>query len=78
METTHKPLFGPGIASPGHRIQEKLQVVDQTTERKNDTTRTSKVVTSAKMTRIECAQTSGPEGKAGDQICHLKAQCGRV
>ncbi|XP_053775137.1 sp110 nuclear body protein isoform X1 [Desmodus rotundus] len=55
-----------GTASPGHRIQEKLQVVDQTTERKNDTTRTSKVVTSAKMTRIECAQTSGPEEISDD------------
>lgn len=75
METTHKSLFGPGTASPGHRIQEKLQMVDQVTQGKDDSTRNSKVVIRTQKARTECAQTSGPEGKTGDRICHLKAQC---
>lgn len=73
METTHKSLFGPGLTSPGHRIQEKLQMVNQKTQRKNDSTRNSEVVIRTQKAKTKCAQTSGPEGKTGDRICHLKA-----
>lgn len=51
-----------GTASPGHRIQEKLQMVDQVTQGKDDSTRNSKVVIRTEKARTECAQTSGPEG----------------
>lgn len=78
METTHKSLFGPGTTSPGHRIQEKLQMVDQVTQRKDDSTRNSKVVIKTQKAKTECAQMSGPEGKTGDRICHLKAQYGSL
>lgn len=77
METIHKSLCGPGITSPVHRTQEKPQMVDQATQ-KNNSTENSRMMTRAQKTRTECAQTSGPEGKAGDRIYHLKAQCGRV
>lgn len=53
----------PWAASPGHRIQEKLHVVDQTTEKKDDSTRSSKIMTRAQKARTECVQTSGPKGK---------------
>lgn len=76
METTHKSLFGQGTTSPGHRIQEKLQMVDQVSQRKDDWTRNSKMVIRTQKTRTECAQISGPEGKTGDRICHVKAQYG--
>ncbi|XP_054361954.2 sp110 nuclear body protein isoform X5 [Mirounga angustirostris] len=49
--------------SPGHRIQEKLHVVDQTTEKKDDSTRNSKIMTRAQKARTECVQTSGPKEK---------------
>lgn len=35
-------------------------------------------MTRAQKAKAECAQTAGPEGKAGDRICHLNAQGGRV
>lgn len=47
--------------SPGRRTQEKLQVVDQVTQRKNDSTRISKIMTRAQKAKTECAQASGPE-----------------
>ncbi|XP_069328162.1 sp110 nuclear body protein isoform X2 [Eulemur rufifrons] len=48
-----------GTASPGQDTQEKLQVVDQVTQRKDDdTTCNLKVVTTAQKTRTECAQAS--------------------
>lgn len=49
-------------ASPGHRIQEKLQMVDQVTQGKDDSTRNSKVMIRTQKARTECAQMSGPEG----------------
>uniref|UniRef100_A0A673UX57 SP110 nuclear body protein n=1 Tax=Suricata suricatta TaxID=37032 RepID=A0A673UX57_SURSU len=55
----------PQAASPKHRIQEKLQVVDQATERKDDSTRNSEVMTRAQKARTGCTQTSGPEEKKG-------------
>ncbi|XP_029789474.1 sp110 nuclear body protein isoform X3 [Suricata suricatta] len=55
----------PKAASPKHRIQEKLQVVDQATERKDDSTRNSEVMTRAQKARTGCTQTSGPEEKKG-------------
>lgn len=72
MKTIHKSLFGPGTTSPEHRIEEKLQVADQATQRKDNSTTSSKMVTRAQKAKIECAQTSGLEGKAGDRNCHLK------
>lgn len=78
METTHKSLFGPGTASPGHRIQEKLQMMDQVTQRKDDSTRNSKVVRRTQKARTDYAQTSGPVGKTGDRVYRLKAQCGSL
>ncbi|ELK32577.1 Sp110 nuclear body protein [Myotis davidii] len=55
-----------GTASPGHRIQEKLQMVDQVTQGKDDSTRNSKVVIRTEKARTECAQTSGPEEVSND------------
>uniref|UniRef100_A0A2K6ELH3 SP110 nuclear body protein n=1 Tax=Propithecus coquereli TaxID=379532 RepID=A0A2K6ELH3_PROCO len=50
--------LGPGTALPGQGTQEKLQVVDQMTQRKDDSTRNLKVVTRTQKTRTEFAQTS--------------------
>lgn len=72
METTHKSIFGPGTTSS------MPQMVDQATQKKNNSTGNSRVMTRAQKARTESAQTSGPEGKAGDRIYHLKAQGGRV
>ncbi|XP_058389151.1 sp110 nuclear body protein isoform X2 [Diceros bicornis minor] len=55
-----------GAASPGHGIQEKLQVVDQATRRKDDSTRNSKVMPRVQKARTRCAQTSGREEISGD------------
>ncbi|XP_029081288.1 sp110 nuclear body protein isoform X3 [Monodon monoceros] len=52
-----------GSASPGHRTQEMLQVVEQVTERKDDSTRRSKVMTRAQKARAERAPKPAPEGK---------------
>ncbi|XP_025862072.1 sp110 nuclear body protein isoform X2 [Vulpes vulpes] len=49
--------------SPEHRIQETLQVMDQATERKDDSTRSSKVMTRAQKARTECVQTLEPKEK---------------
>ncbi|XP_019653308.2 sp110 nuclear body protein isoform X3 [Ailuropoda melanoleuca] len=43
---------------PGHSIQEKLRVVDQAPERKDDSTGHSKIMTRAQKARIECVPTS--------------------
>nr|XP_012416320.1 PREDICTED: sp110 nuclear body protein [Odobenus rosmarus divergens] len=62
----NKPSLGksPGEKpSPRLRIQKKLHVVDQTTERKDDSTRNSKIMTRAQKARTECVQTSGPKEK---------------
>lgn len=65
VKTIHY-LFGSGRASPEYRTQEKLRVVDQTTEKKDDSTRKSKVVTRVQKAKTGCTQAFGPEGKAGD------------
>lgn len=77
METTHKSLFGPGTTSSVPRTQQKPQMVDQATQN-NNSTRNPRMMTRAQKAKTECAQTSGPKGKAGDRIYHLKAWCGRV
>ncbi|KAF3824071.1 hypothetical protein GH733_008356 [Mirounga leonina] len=59
-------LFDPGRTSPRHRSQEKLQVVDQATQRKDDSPRKSNVMTSVQKASTECAQTSGPEETSDD------------
>ncbi|XP_045414858.1 sp110 nuclear body protein isoform X5 [Lemur catta] len=51
-----------GTASPGQDTQEKLQVVDQMAQRKDDSTCNLKVVTTTQKTRTECAQTSRSKG----------------
>ncbi|XP_025862074.1 sp110 nuclear body protein isoform X3 [Vulpes vulpes] len=53
--------------SPEHRIQETLQVMDQATERKDDSTRSSKVMTRAQKARTECVQTLEPKEKSEDE-----------
>lgn len=78
VKAIYESLFGPGTVSPGDEIQEKLQVVDQATQKKDDTTRNSKVTTRVQKARTGCAQTSGPEGEAGDGIFYLNSHCGRV
>ncbi|CAD7686814.1 unnamed protein product [Nyctereutes procyonoides] len=55
-----------GKASPGPRIQETLQVVDQTTQRKGDSTKKSNLTTRVQKASTECAQTSGPEEISDD------------
>ncbi|XP_008061289.1 sp110 nuclear body protein [Carlito syrichta] len=47
-----------GTASPRHGIQEKIQVMDQVTQRKDDSTWNLKVVTRAQKAKIDCTQTS--------------------
>lgn len=70
--------FDPGTASPGHETQEKLQEVNQATQRENNSVGNAEVVTRAEKARDECDQTSELEGKAGGRSCHVKAQCGRT
>ncbi|XP_068400369.1 sp110 nuclear body protein isoform X2 [Eschrichtius robustus] len=52
-----------GSALPGRRTQERLQGVDQVTERKDGSTRSSKVMTQAQKARAERAQKPAPEKK---------------
>uniref|UniRef100_A0A8C4LJ12 SP110 nuclear body protein n=1 Tax=Equus asinus TaxID=9793 RepID=A0A8C4LJ12_EQUAS len=61
-----KKSLPKGTVSPGDEIQEKLQVVDQATQKKDDTTRNSKVTTRVQKARTGCAQTSGPEEVSDD------------
>ncbi|XP_023617907.1 sp110 nuclear body protein isoform X7 [Myotis lucifugus] len=61
-----KKRLSKGTASPGQRIQEKLQMVDQVTQRKDDSTRNPKVVIRTQKARTKCAQTSGPEEVSDD------------
>ncbi|XP_036092048.1 sp110 nuclear body protein isoform X5 [Rousettus aegyptiacus] len=58
-----KKSLPKGTTSPEHRIEEKLQVADQATQRKDNSTTSSKMVTRAQKAKIECAQTSGLEEK---------------
>lgn len=57
----------PRAALPGHSIQEKLRVVDQAPERKDDSTGHSKIMTRAQKARIECVPTSELKGKLGTE-----------
>ena len=70
MKTHHKSLFGPGAASSGLRIQE--------TQKKDDSTRNSKVMTRAQKAQAEGARKPAQKDKAGGGTGHLKAQRGRV
>ncbi|XP_004396135.1 PREDICTED: sp110 nuclear body protein [Odobenus rosmarus divergens] len=61
-----KKRLPKGRTSPRHRSQEKLQVVDQATQRKDDSPRKSNVMTSVQKASTECAQTSGPKETSDD------------
>ncbi|XP_037594654.1 sp110 nuclear body protein isoform X2 [Cebus imitator] len=52
-----------GATSPGHDIQEKLQVVDKVTQRKDGSAWNSKVMTRVQKARKECTQKSRSEEK---------------
>lgn len=78
IKTVHKSLFGPGTSSAVHEIQQKLQVMDQATQRMDDSTGNSEVMTRVQKARTGCAQMSASEGEAGNGICRLNAQCGKV
>ncbi|XP_026974702.1 sp110 nuclear body protein isoform X5 [Sagmatias obliquidens] len=56
-----------GSASPGRRTQEVLQVVEQVTGRKDDSPRSSKVMTRAQKARAERAPKPAPEEKPEDE-----------
>ncbi|XP_047577238.1 sp110 nuclear body protein isoform X2 [Lutra lutra] len=61
-----KKSLPKGRASPQHRSQEKLQVVEQATQRKDDSPRKSNVMPRAQTASAECAQSSGPEETSDD------------
>ncbi|KAK2498475.1 hypothetical protein MC885_008254 [Smutsia gigantea] len=80
QEVSSVPPNKKAAASPGHGIQgveEKLQGVDQATQRKDDSARNSKVMTRAQKARTDCAQTSGPEeNKRKKDVCsNLTRSC---
>ncbi|XP_057161475.1 sp110 nuclear body protein [Ursus arctos] len=54
-------------ALPGHSTREKLHVVDQAPDRRDDSTRSSKIMTRAQTARIECFQTSESKEKKGEK-----------
>uniref|UniRef100_A0A4X1TM99 SP110 nuclear body protein n=1 Tax=Sus scrofa TaxID=9823 RepID=A0A4X1TM99_PIG len=54
-------------ALPDHGIQEKLQGVDQETQRKDDSTGNAEVMTTAPKTKPKCARTLKPEEKPKDK-----------
>ncbi|XP_047300077.1 sp110 nuclear body protein isoform X6 [Homo sapiens] len=59
-----------GAASPGHGIQEKLQVVDKVTQRKDDSTWNSEVMMRVQKARTKCARKSRlKEKKKEKDIC---------
>ncbi|XP_059963151.1 sp110 nuclear body protein isoform X1 [Mesoplodon densirostris] len=59
-----------GSALPGRRTQEMLQVVDQVTERKADSTRSSEVMTRAQKARAKCApKPAAKEKKRIKDVC---------
>ncbi|XP_060157728.1 sp110 nuclear body protein isoform X4 [Globicephala melas] len=68
-----------GSASPGRRTQEVLQVVEQVTERKDDLTRSSKVMTRAQKARAERAPKPAPEekGRIKDVCSSATTSCHR-
>ncbi|XP_024596330.1 sp110 nuclear body protein isoform X3 [Neophocaena asiaeorientalis asiaeorientalis] len=67
-----------GSASPGRRTQEMLQVVEQVAERKDDSTRRSKVMTRAQKARAERAPKPAPEEKERiKDVCSSATSCHR-
>lgn len=58
-----KKSLSKGRASPEYTVQKKLQLMDQATERKDDSTSNSEVITRAQKARTGCTQTSGPQEK---------------
>uniref|UniRef100_H0XUP2 SP110 nuclear body protein n=1 Tax=Otolemur garnettii TaxID=30611 RepID=H0XUP2_OTOGA len=61
MRTSHIPTHLVPVlwkTSPGHGIKEKLQVVDEETQRKDDSACNSKIMTRAQKARAECAPKS--------------------
>ncbi|TEA39027.1 hypothetical protein DBR06_SOUSAS1710126, partial [Sousa chinensis] len=68
-----------GSASPGRRTQEVLQVVEPVTERKDDSTRSSKVMTRAQKARAERAPKPAPEekGRIKDVCSSATTSCHR-
>ncbi|XP_043301270.1 sp110 nuclear body protein isoform X4 [Cervus canadensis] len=67
-----------GEASSGLRIEENLQGMNQVTQKKDDSTGNSKVMTRAQKAQAEGAQTPAHEDKAGAGTGHQNAQRGRV
>ncbi|XP_060007876.1 sp110 nuclear body protein isoform X3 [Lagenorhynchus albirostris] len=68
-----------GSASPGRRTQEVLQVVEQVTGRKDDSPRSSKVMTRAQKARAERAPKPAPEekGRIKDVCSSATTSCHR-
>ncbi|XP_070241626.1 sp110 nuclear body protein isoform X5 [Bos mutus] len=73
-----KKCLSKGAASSGLRIQEKLQGVNQVTQKKDDSTRISTVMTRARKAQAEAARMPAQKDKAGGGTGHLNAQRGRV
>ncbi|XP_055253382.1 sp110 nuclear body protein isoform X5 [Moschus berezovskii] len=73
-----KNSLSKGAASSGLRIQEKLQGVNQVTQKKDDSSGNSKVMTRAQKAQAEGAQTPAQKDEAGGGSGHLNAQRGRV
>ncbi|MXQ79350.1 hypothetical protein E5288_WYG000608 [Bos mutus] len=76
--TPPRITHGEGAASSGLRIQEKLQGVNQVTQKKDDSTRISTVMTRARKAQAEAARMPAQKDKAGGGTGHLNAQRGRV
>ncbi|XP_046505468.1 sp110 nuclear body protein-like, partial [Equus quagga] len=64
IKTIHKSLFGPGTSSAVHEIQQKLQVMDQATQRMDDSTGNSEVMARVQKARTGCVQMSASEDEA--------------
>ncbi|XP_078306920.1 sp110 nuclear body protein isoform X2 [Panthera onca] len=56
-----KKSLSKGRASPEHTIQKKLRLMDQATERKDDSTSSSEVMTRVQKATSGCTQTFGPD-----------------
>ncbi|XP_072817942.1 sp110 nuclear body protein isoform X2 [Vicugna pacos] len=67
-----------GAASPGHRVQEERQVMNQATQRSDDSTRNPYVMIRAQKARPECDQTPTlEEEKKGKVVCSSSTRCQR-